>query len=253
MWRFKTHRSYSASAPADTTRGSDASSAAATSVDGQRIVKLRDALKIFLRRPSPRIMAAEAAACWLARGAMGRPRWSDAAIASAVVAAWPLQEWVLHKYVLHMKPREGKTDAIEAYAAHHRAHHADPRAIEGTFVPRDVALQAVPASLALFALVSGFHPRRAATGAAAYATMALLYEWTHFLVHTGVKPNASTPLGRLYARIRRNHRYHHYHHEDYWFSFTWPAVDAWLGTEPDPKTIARSATVMSLHSTPPDD
>ena len=33
----------------------------------------------------------------------------------------------------------------------------------------------------------------------------------------------------------------------YWLSFTWPDVDKWLGTEPDPAAVPRSTTVMNLH------
>jgi sterol desaturase/sphingolipid hydroxylase (fatty acid hydroxylase superfamily) len=218
-----------------------------TQDDGQSIQSVAEAARIFFGRVGPRRMAAQAAGCWAARAAQGRPRFSDALVTGAVVAWWPLQEWLVHKHVLHMKPRPGGDGPLDVYAAYHRSHHADPRDIDLTFVPDEVLRVAIPTNLAVWFVITGFDTRRAATGAAAYSTMALLYEWTHFLVHTGVKPNPRTALGRLYARIRRNHRYHHYHHEDYWLSFTWPTIDRLLGTEPDPKTIERSPTVKNLH------
>ena len=85
-------------------------------------------------------------------------------------------------------------------------------------------------------------PRRAAvTAMATYSSMALLYEWTHFLVHTGVPPRSA-----FAKRVRRNHRLHHFRNEAYWLGFTWPDVDRWLGTEPDPASVPRSPTAMDL-------
>jgi hypothetical protein len=72
--------------------------------------------------------------------------------------------------------------------------------------------------------------------------MALFYEWTHFVVHTNVKP--LTAYGRA---VRRNHRLHHFRHEQYWFVFTFPRVDHWFGTSPDPAAVKRSPTAMDLH------
>ncbi len=216
-------------------------------IDGQNIKTLRQAAKVFFARPGVQSIAAKAAAGWLDRARMGRPRLSDAAITAGVMAWWPLQEWLAHKHILHMAPRPGKNTPADVYAAYHRAHHEDPRDIELAFVPDDVIAQAAPLTRPLFFALMGFDRRRGATADAAYASMTLLYEWVHFLVHTGVKPNTKRPIGRLYARIRRNHRYHHYLHEDYWFSFVWPDIDKWLGTEPDPKSIEPSPTVKNLH------
>ena len=217
-------------------------------IDGQSIQTLGEAARVFMSRPGVRAIAAKAATSWAARATMGRPRMSDAAITLGVAVWWPFQEWLLHKHVLHMKPRPGKSGPLDVYAAFHRDHHEDPRDIDLAFVPDDVLKRAIPLNRPVFFVLTGFDARRAATADAAYSTMALIYEWTHFLVHTGVKPDTRRPLGRLYARIRRNHRYHHYLHEDYWFSFTWPDVDRLLGTEPDPKTIEPSPTVKNLHN-----
>jgi hypothetical protein len=38
--------------------------------------------------------------------------------------------------------------------------------------------------------------------------------------------------------------------EHYWFAFTVPAIDRWLGTGPDPHHVARSPTVRSLDQDP---
>lgn len=216
-------------------------------IDGQQIKTVREAAKVFFGRPAIRTIAAKAGAAWLDRARMGRPRLSDVAITAGVVAWWPFQEWLAHKHILHMKPRPDRNGPADLYAAYHRAHHEDPRDIDLVFVPDEVVAQANPLTRPIFFVLTGFNGRRAATADAAYTSMTLLYEWVHFIVHTGVKPDTRRPLGRLYARIRRNHRYHHYLHEDYWYSFVWPDVDKWLGTEPDPKTIEPSPTVKNLH------
>lgn len=61
-------------------------------------------------------------------------------------------------------------------------------------------------------------------------------------MHTGYKPQSER-----FGRIRRNHRNHHHYSEHYWLGFTVPEVDAWLGTEPHPKAVARSPTAKNIH------
>ncbi len=81
----------------------------------------------------------------------------------------------------------------------------------------------------------------------AAAASSLLYEWTHFLTHTRY-----VPRGRLYRRIWKHHRLHHFKHEGYWFAFTVPWIDGWLGTGPDPQDVERSAHARSLGGDPRD-
>jgi len=212
-------------------------------VDGERIETLAEAARVFFSRPGPRAIAKQAAAAWTVRACFGLPRPSDVAICGAVVAWWPLQEWLAHKHLLHAKPRRVLGREVDPlFARAHRAHHRDPRDVDGTLLPLEVIRKATPVNVAFWFLASGGNVRRAATGVAAYSTMALVYEWTHFLVHTGVKPK-----GPFFRRVRRNHRFHHYRNERYWFGFTYPDVDRWLGTEPDPRSVPRSETAMLLH------
>jgi sterol desaturase/sphingolipid hydroxylase (fatty acid hydroxylase superfamily) len=73
----------------------------------------------------------------------------------------------------------------------------------------------------------------------------ILYEWVHFLTHTDYKPK-----GSYYRRIWKLHRWHHYKNEHYWFSFTVPWIDAWLGTGPSPQDVPRSPTARDLRPSP---
>jgi sterol desaturase/sphingolipid hydroxylase (fatty acid hydroxylase superfamily) len=202
----------------------------------------RQALRVFFSKRTPRTIAKIAAGSWAARLLLGPPTLRDVAAAATAITIWPLQEWVLHKHLLHIEPRTIAGVRIDpAFARAHRNHHAEPRDIDTTLLPIKTVHQAGPLSAGLWLLAFG--PTRAAvTGMATYSTMTLFYEWTHFIVHTNVKPK--TAYGE---RVRRNHRLHHFRHEGYWFAFTLPLVDRLFGTDPDPKTITRSPTAMDLH------
>lgn len=213
-------------------------------IDGESIRTIEDARRVFFSRPGPRKMARHAALAWGVRAFLGPPSITEVPLVAGIVAWWPFQEWIAHKYLLHFVPREvGGRHVDFFFAQSHRAHHRDPRDVDGTLLPLQVIERMIPVNIAFWSLASLGSPRRAATGVAAYATMALLYEWTHFLVHTGVKPKSA-----FFKRVRTNHRMHHYRNEDYWLSFVWPDVDKWLGTEPDPASVPRSTTVMNLHA-----
>lgn len=210
--------------------------------DAEAIRTYAEALRVFWSRPGPRVIAATAGAMWGLRALLGPPGPRDVLAAGAAVAWWPFQEWLMHKHLLHLEPREilgVRFDPL--FARKHRAHHADPRDVDKTMLPVSVILGAIPGASVGWLLLCG--PRRSTvTAMAAYSTMALLYEWTHFIVHTGVPPTSA-----FAKKVRRNHRLHHYRHEDYWLGFTLPQVDAWLGTDPDPASVPRSRTAMDLH------
>lgn len=59
----------------------------------------------------------------------------------------------------------------------------------------------------------------------------VLYEWLHFVVHTHWVPPASG-IGGWLRSVRRHHMLHHMRNEDYWLSFSAPAVDKLFGTLP---------------------
>jgi hypothetical protein len=212
-------------------------------VDGRSIRTLGDAARVFLSRPGPRRIAAQAVNGWTARLFLGPPALTEIGIFGAVVVWWPFQEWLAHKHLLHLKPFTFGGRTIDPlFASRHRLHHRDPDDVDGALLPPELVEIAARANVAFWALATGGSPRKTATGVATYATMALLYEWTHFLAHTNVKPKRA-----WYARIRRNHRAHHYRNEAYWYSFVYPQVDTWLRTDPDPREVPASATAMRLH------
>jgi hypothetical protein len=201
-----------------------------------------EALRVFFSRPGPRAIAASAGLGWLARAALGPPGLTEPLLMGTVLAWWPLQEWLMHKHLLHLRPTEtplGTFDPI--FSQRHRWHHEHPDDVDGTLLPPSVIFAAIPASFAVFALTLGPR-RRTLTAFATYSTAALVYEWTHFIVHTGVRPEHP-----YVKRLRQNHLLHHFRSEENWFGFTAPLVDELLGTNPDPASVPRSKTAMDLH------
>jgi hypothetical protein len=54
------------------------------------------------------------------------------------------------------------------------------------------------------------------------------------------------PKTRWYRTIWRNHRLHHFKHEGYWMGVSSNLGDRLLGTNPDQRTVAKSATARTL-------
>lgn len=203
----------------------------------------RDALRVFFSRPGPRTIATAAGTAWLARAMLGPPGPGEIVTAGLVALGWPFQEWLMHRHLLHLKPRARPDGRVvdPIFARRHRYHHEHPDEIDAALLPIEVIHAALPVSGGLFLLLLGPR-RRTLTAMATYSTMALAYEWTHFLVHTSIRPESA-----FYRKVRANHRLHHFRNERYWLGFTLPLVDRLLGTDPEPGSVPHSKTAMDLH------
>lgn len=202
---------------------------------------LTEALAVFLRHRSGRILAIQVLVTAGLRVALGRFTRRDAALAAGIALWWPLQEWLAHRYVLHAPPRTVAGRTLDPIVArYHRAHHADPWNPRFAMLPDWFIVPAVPLHVLLW-LVLAPTRRLAVTGMLAFGTAALAYEWTHFLTHTAYRPKHS-----WYRRLQRRHRLHHFKDENLWLGFTVPWVDDLLGTAPDPTTVPTSPTVRTL-------
>jgi len=168
--------------------------------DATTIRTRRQALRVFFSRQGPRLLArSRRPASWAARfalGATGSPRCArrggrDRRVAVPGVAGAQVHP-ALEPRTIAGKPFD------PSFARAHRTHHADPREVDVTLLPMQVIRASIPGAAGLWLLVFG--PRRAAiTAMATYSTMAVFYEWTHFIVHTNVKP--LTSYGK---KVRRN-------------------------------------------------
>lgn len=195
----------------------------------------------FMRQPSPLIIAGLALATLAFRLSMGGLSLFDLALAAAVATYWPLQEWFLHKHLLHLEPFTVFGIRVDPHFSRaHRAHHRQPWTVEYTFLPMHVVIALVPISVSMWIILTPT-VQLALTGMVTYSTMALLYEWTHYLTHS-----AYVPRSAYYRRIWKNHRLHHFKNERFWFGFTVPAVDTLLRTDPDHETVPKSETVRTL-------
>jgi hypothetical protein len=201
------------------------------------------------------MIAAGIVALAVVRGATGDPSWRDAVAVAAMLIVYPFGEWAIHVYLLHMRPFRIAGRRVEAAAARaHREHHEQPNDLGLILLePTEVALLlcvSVPLTVAVGALavglVAGPVPIGAlvSAGLAGYAAVGV-YEWTHFLIHTGYRPRA-----RYYRAIWRNHRLHHFKNEHFWHGITTTVGDHVLGTHPDQRSVSRSRTARTLDPGP---
>jgi hypothetical protein len=209
----------------------------------RRQVGLGQAVKEFVRHPSPWMMASIVVGALVARIVVGDWRVSDLWAPLAFVAVFPLIEWVIHVFVLHWRPRRvGRVTLDTLLARKHRAHHADPRDVPLVFIPWQtmIGLMVVTPILPLL-----LFPRvgQALTFVLTMGLAGMVYEWTHYLIHTDYKPRS-----RTFKAVYRHHRLHHFKNENYWLTVTTSGTaDRLLGTNPDPATVPTSPTAKNLH------
>ncbi|RJQ68029.1 fatty acid hydroxylase family protein [Pseudonocardiaceae bacterium YIM PH 21723] len=214
-------------------------------ITGARKAKLTlgQAARGFWRHPSPIVIAVAFVIALTSRLLVGDWQLWDALTPLIMIVAFPFFEWVVHVYVLHAKPVKifGRTLDTE-YAREHRKHHVLPRDIPLSFIPFKSLLVTV-AVLAAIGLLAFPRTALGLTFLVTITVFGLLYEWTHYLVHTDYKPKS-----RVYKAIWRDHRLHHYKDEHYWFTVTSSGTaDRVLGTYPDPQSIPSSPTAKRLH------
>ena len=211
----------------------------------QRTSSLGMLLAYFLRQPSARMMLATLPLAVGARLAVGG--WSpwDGVVAATVLALWPIHEWVLHVFVLHAKPLKlfGRSFELKTVSGH-AAHHADPLDWKLSFIEPRVMVIAGAMYITAWLLLA---PTLALglTGLTTTTLLAIMYEWTHFMIHTDYKPRT-----RLYRRLWISHRRHHFKNENYWYGVTMLSGDWLLRTQPDPADVETSPTCRTLGMDP---
>ncbi len=216
-----------------------------TRITGSRrtAVELGTTFREFLRHPSPWMITAALATAVSWRVLESDWRLSDLWAPVILVAAFPVLEWVIHVFILHWRPRKIAGLTVDSELARdHRRHHADPRNIPLVFIPWRTLVVVIAADFAIAIFV---FPRlgQGLTFMATLAATGLVYEWSHYLIHSDYKPKNAT-----YKAIWRNHRLHHYKNEHYWFTVTSTATaDRLFGTYPDPTEVKPSSTAKNLH------
>ena len=210
----------------------------------RRGMTLADAFREFWRHPTPWLLSIAFLGAAAARLAVGDWRWSDAVLPLVVFAVFPFAEWMIHVFVLHWRPRRIAGVMVDPVLARkHREHHADPRVMRLIFIPlQSLAGAFVSALLVAFVVIP-----RTGLGLTFLVTLfgiGVVYEWSHYLVHTDYKPKSW-----FYRTMYRNHRLHHFKNEHYWFAVTTPGLaDRVLGTYPDPQAVPTSPTAKNLYA-----
>jgi sterol desaturase/sphingolipid hydroxylase (fatty acid hydroxylase superfamily) len=213
---------------------------------------LTDCRREFMRQPSPPYLLGAVAIVLGLRLAQGAWSWRDAVMAVGLIAITPFVEWAIHVYLLHSAPVEVRGRRVEMLTAReHRAHHESPAVLSGVLLPvygvliflALIALVNWAMSFVLALILDGPRLAYASTGVLVSFAILAAYEWTHFLIHAPYKPRR-----RYFKAIWRNHRLHHFKNERYWFGVTSTIGDRVIGTLPDQRSVARSATARSLHA-----
>ncbi len=203
--------------------------------------RLREALGLFLRFGSPRLLLALLGVALAVRLALGGLGAWDLLPVAGLLLLWPLNEWLIHVFILHAKPLRvlGRNIDFEL-PRKHREHHRDPWRLDLIFIPMGAFVYSLPLLGLLWFAVTP-NAALACTGIAAHLALALHYEWVHFLVHTRVVPRT-----RYYQRLWKNHRRHHFKNEHYWFGVTMLSGDRLLRTGPAHEAVPTSATARTL-------
>jgi len=202
------------------------------------ITTLGAAVRRFLSHPRPPVLLAEVGAIAAVRAARGSFGRRDARAAALCLLAQPFVEWSVHRGLLHARPGS-RLGAVGYRLAGfgHEQHHRDPTNLDTMFLTPGEVTGGAAVALA----VAAFGPTSAATVALCVGLGVLAYDWTHFLLHTGVRP-----ANRYYRRIWRAHRLHHYRNERYWLGVTSPLGDIVLRTSPRRDDVPVSPTARGL-------
>jgi hypothetical protein len=202
--------------------------------DTSALTTYPQALRAWLHFPSPWLLLGFAGLALLLRLDFAPWQWPDLLWMGAGLAVWPWVEWTLHRYVLHMKPWRWRGRSWDlAWSRKHRAHHRSPTDPRLILLPP--VLHLVAGGLLLLLALSSPAPQIGLSIVCGVALAALNYEWTHFLVHTRVRPQL-----RYYQNLFRAHRLHHFRNENYWYGFTLSSVDRVMGTGPVAESVQRS-------------
>lgn len=194
----------------------------------------------FSRHTSPRVLLALAPAAVALRIAHGGFTAWDAAVAAAVVLAWPALEWLIHVFVLHFRPLPiGGRVWDPKVSQKHRAHHEDPWRADLIFIPVHTYAFTLPLMVGLW--LGGLPLSLGLTGLATTLVMSLHYEWVHHLVHTRYVPKS-----RRYHAMWKHHRLHHMKNERYWFGVTTHVADVVLATDGAPDAVPTSTTCRTV-------
>ena len=177
---------------------------------------------------------------------------TELAIFASSIVLWWVQEYFFHRVLLH-SPFNWIGKSI--HASHHDKTYfhisIDPPALLlGWLFTAHFLIKA-----AILPSPQQYHLCLIAT--IGYSLAGLIYEWSHYIVHTKVKPNIIPktspsyqnlswvqrtiiqPIMRSYAKMRDNHIRHHLIDDQYWYAFSFVEMDDLFGTNPNVGDVKR--------------
>lgn len=207
----------------------------------ERNMGLLRAFALFMREMPPRTILIVLTLMTGFRLYVGGWTWWDLVPVVAIPMMQPFAEWLIHVFILHHKPTKWFGRRVDYFSSrNHRMHHRDPWDCRFTVMPLQTATWVFLGNVIAWYLVMPTFGSYL-TALLVLIVSGLIYEWTHFLIHTSYRPK-----GAFYRHLWRMHRLHHFKNENYWQCVVMPIGDRILGTNPDPDSIDSSPTARTL-------
>ena len=166
------------------------------------------------------------------------PSITELSIFITTILFWWVQEYFIHRVLLHSTYNWfGKS--------YHRQHHHKnyyhvaidpPELLLGWLFTANFIIRMV-----VLPNQHQYHLCLSAT--IGYSLAGLVYEWSHYIVHTKVQPPSSSAsssssllsslLIKWYTKMRENHMQHHLIDSRYWYAFSVTQMDDLFWTNPD--------------------
>lgn len=198
--------------------------------------------RFFIREPGPPLVVLSISGFIFARIQSPVPfSIAEVSILASSILVWWVQEYFFHRILLH-SPFQWIGKSI------HQTHH-EKNYFHISIDPPALLLGWLFTAHFMLRSVLPWHYCLSAT--VGYALAGLVYEWSHYIVHTKVRPppvatSGTTPsffltetLSRLFSQMRDNHMRHHLVDDRYWYAFSVPAMDDLFQTNPNVKEVRR--------------
>ena len=158
---------------------------------------------------------------------------TEFAIFISAIILWSFQEYFLHRVALHSQNFNWIGKSI------HQTHHDKDYFHISIDPPVLLVGWLFAAHLIIKTILPSWHLCLSAT--IGYALAGLVYEWSHYIVHTKVKApqSSSSILVKLFLQMRNNHMRHHLVDDRYWYAFSVPAMDDLFDTNPDVRDVRK--------------
>lgn len=152
-----------------------------------------------------------------------------------------ISEYLTHRFLFHLSPPKNRF-AFKFLKRLHYDHHVKPSDLKLLFLPIWYSLPVLCILSFIFFTLTG-HVFYTLSFSLGLMFMLLVYEWTHFVAHTPIKPK--TKVGQ---KLKKWHLLHHFKNEHYWYGVSTPLMDIIFRTLKSEKEVPTSETVKNLEA-----